>query len=47
MANLAAIERFAAKQPASAPRWSPSPEYSTYEKKKVDAMFPAVAESLD
>ena len=46
-ANLAAIERFAATAAADGATLVAFPEYATYEKKKVDATFPAVAEALD
>lgn len=46
-ANLAAIDRFAAEAAADGAALVAFPEYATYEKKKVDATFPAVAEPLD
>ncbi|WP_308470508.1 nitrilase-related carbon-nitrogen hydrolase, partial [Arthrobacter sp. 9E06] len=46
-ANLAAIDRFAAETARDGAALVAFPEYATYEKKKVDATFPAVAEPLD
>jgi predicted amidohydrolase len=46
-ANLAAIDRFAASAAADGAALVAFPEYATYEKKIVDASFPAVAEPLD
>ena len=46
-ANLVAIDRFAAKAARDGAALIAFPEYATYEKKKVDATFPAVAEPLD
>ena len=46
-ANLAAIDRFAAQAARDGAALVAFPEYATYEKKKVDATFPAVAEPLD
>ncbi|GAB5080385.1 hypothetical protein ARTHROSP310_35320 [Arthrobacter sp. AD-310] len=46
-ANLAAIDRFAAEAARDGAALVAFPEYATYEKKKVDATFPAVAEPLD
>src|SRR6476620_8682949 len=46
-ANLAAIDRFAAEAARDGATLVAFPEYATYEKKKVDATFPAVAEPLD
>ncbi|WP_211876945.1 carbon-nitrogen hydrolase family protein [Pseudarthrobacter albicanus] len=46
-ANLAAIERFAAAAALDGASLVAFPEYSTYEKKTVDASFPEVAEPLD
>ncbi|WP_286133717.1 nitrilase-related carbon-nitrogen hydrolase, partial [Arthrobacter sp. Leaf137] len=46
-ANLAAIDRFAAEAAGDGAALVAFPEYATYEKKKVDATFPAVAEPLD
>jgi predicted amidohydrolase len=46
-ANLAAIDRFAAAAAAEGARLVAFPEYATYEKKVVDASFPAAAEPLD
>lgn len=46
-ANLAAIDRFAAEAAHDGASLVAFPEYATYEKKKVDATFPAVAEPLD
>jgi predicted amidohydrolase len=46
-ANLAAIERFAAEAARDGATLVAFPEYATYEKKKVDASFPDVAEPLD
>ena len=47
-ANLAAIDRFAAQAAYEGAPLVAFPEYATtYEKKKVDATFPAVAEPLD
>lgn len=46
-ANLAAINRFAAEASRDGAALVAFPEYATYEKKKVDATFPAVAEPLD
>ncbi|TLM80730.1 carbon-nitrogen hydrolase family protein [Pseudarthrobacter sp. NamE2] len=46
-ANLAAIERFAAAAAGDGAELVAFPEYATYEKKVVDASFPAVAEPLD
>jgi predicted amidohydrolase len=46
-ANLAAIDRFAAAAARDGATLVAFPEYATYEKKKVDATFPEVAEPLD
>jgi predicted amidohydrolase len=46
-ANLAAIDWFAAEAASDGATLVAFPEYATYEKKKVDATFPAVAEPLD
>jgi predicted amidohydrolase len=46
-ANLAAIDRFAASAAGDGATLVAFPEYATYEKKIVDASFPAVAEPLD
>jgi len=46
-ANLAAIDRFAAQAARDGAALVAFPEYATYEKKKVDATFPQVAEPLD
>ena len=46
-ANLAAIDRFAAAAALDGAALVAFPEYATYEKKKVDATFPEVAEPLD
>src|SRR6476620_3579946 len=46
-ANLAAIDRFAAEAARDGAALVAFPEYATYEKKKVDATFPEVAEPLD
>ncbi|MET4096793.1 carbon-nitrogen hydrolase family protein [Arthrobacter sp. UYCu712] len=46
-ANLAAIDRFAAAAVLDGAALVAFPEYATYEKKKVDATFPEVAEPLD
>jgi predicted amidohydrolase len=46
-ANLAAIDRFGAEAARDGAALVAFPEYATYEKKKVDATFPAVAEPLD
>jgi predicted amidohydrolase len=46
-ANLAAVDRFAAEAARDGARLLAFPEYATYEKKKVDATFLAVAEPLD
>jgi predicted amidohydrolase len=46
-ANLAAIDRFAAAAALDGASLVAFPEYATYEKKKVDATFPEVAEPLD
>ena len=46
-ANLAAIDRFAAAAARDGAALVAFPEYATYEKKKVDATFPEVAEPLD
>ncbi|WP_459384060.1 carbon-nitrogen hydrolase family protein [Arthrobacter humicola] len=46
-ANLAAIDRFAAAAARDGASLVAFPEYATYEKKKVDATFPEVAEPLD
>lgn len=46
-ANLAAIDRFAAEAALDGAGLVAFPEYATYEKKKVDATFPEVAEPLD
>lgn len=45
--NLAAIDRFAAEAARDGAELVAFPEYATYEKKKVDATFPEVAEPLD
>ncbi|MFB8369820.1 carbon-nitrogen hydrolase family protein [Pseudarthrobacter sp. NPDC055928] len=46
-ANLVAMDRFAAEAARDGAALVAFPEYATYEKKKVDATFPAVAELLD
>lgn len=46
-ANLAAIDRFAVEAARDGAALVAFPEYATYEKKKVDATFPEVAEPLD
>ncbi|MDQ0676085.1 putative amidohydrolase [Pseudarthrobacter siccitolerans] len=46
-ANLVAIDGFAAEAARDGAALVAFPEYATYEKKKVDATFPAVAEPLD
>lgn len=46
-ANLAAMDRFAAAAAGDGARLVAFPEYASYEKKVVDASFPAVAEPLD
>ena len=46
-ANLAAIDRFAGEAARDGAALVAFPEYATYEKKKVDATFPAGAEPLD
>lgn len=46
-ANLAAMDRFAARAARDGAGLVAFPEYATYEKKKVDATFPEVAEPLD
>ncbi|MDR6507274.1 nitrilase-related carbon-nitrogen hydrolase [Arthrobacter oryzae] len=46
-ANLAVIDRFAAEAALDGATLVAFPEYATYEKKKVDATFPEVAEPLD
>jgi predicted amidohydrolase len=46
-ANLAAIDRYAAEAARDGAALVAFPEYATYEKKKVDASFPQVAEPLD
>jgi predicted amidohydrolase len=46
-ANLAAIDRFAAQAALDGATLVAFPEYATYEKKKVDATFPEMAEPLD
>ncbi|QCO97286.1 carbon-nitrogen hydrolase family protein [Arthrobacter sp. 24S4-2] len=46
-ANLAAIDRFAASAAGDDAGLVAFPEYATYEKKKVDATFPEMAEPLD
>ncbi|MFJ5698964.1 carbon-nitrogen hydrolase family protein [Arthrobacter sp. NPDC093139] len=46
-ANLAAIVRFAAEAARDGAALVAFPEYATYEKKTVDATFPANAEPLD
>ncbi|MFD1213891.1 carbon-nitrogen hydrolase family protein [Arthrobacter sp. GCM10027362] len=46
-ANLAAMDRFAADASGAGARLVAFPEYASYEKKVVDASFPAVAEPLD
>jgi predicted amidohydrolase len=46
-ANLAVIDRFAASAARDGAALVAFPEYATYEKKKVDATFPEVAEPLD
>jgi hypothetical protein len=46
-ANLAAIDRFAASAAGDGAALVAFTEYATYEKKKVDVSFPAVAEPLD
>lgn len=45
--NLAAIDRFAVAAAIDGASLVAFPEYATYEKKKVDATFPEVAEPLD
>jgi len=45
-ANLAAIDRFAAAAALDGATLVVFPEYATYEKKKVDATFPLIAEPL-
>ncbi len=45
--NLAVIDRCAAEAARDGAVLVAFPEYATYEKKKVDATFPAVAEPLD
>nr|MBW4096154.1 amidohydrolase [Acidobacteriota bacterium] len=47
VANLAAIDSFAAKTKYDGATLVAFPEYATYEKKIVDATFPQVAEPLD
>lgn len=47
LANLAAIDRFAATAAGDGASLVAFPEYATYEKKKVDATFPEAAEPLD
>lgn len=46
-ANLAAIDRFTGEAARDGAVLVAFPEYATYEKKKVDATFPEVAEPLD
>lgn len=46
-ANLAAIDRFAASAAGDGAMLVAFPEYATYEKKIVDASFPAAAEPMD
>ncbi len=46
-ANLAAIDRFAAAAARDGASLVAFPEYATYEKKKIDATFPELAEPLD
>ncbi|MET1034373.1 MAG: carbon-nitrogen hydrolase family protein [Arthrobacter sp.] len=46
-ANLRAIDGLAARAAADGARLLVLPEYATYEKKTIDASFPAVAEPLD
>jgi predicted amidohydrolase len=46
-ANLAAIDRFVAEAALDGATLVAFPEYATYEKKKVDATFPELAEPLD
>ncbi|MDR6415590.1 carbon-nitrogen hydrolase family protein [Pseudarthrobacter sulfonivorans] len=46
-ANLAVMDRFAAEASRGGAGLVAFPEYATYEKKKVDATFPEVAEPLD
>lgn len=46
-ANLASIDRFAAAAALDGAALVAFPEYATYEKKKVDATFPEMAEPLD
>ncbi|WP_427136553.1 carbon-nitrogen hydrolase family protein [Pseudarthrobacter sp. S9] len=46
-ANLAVIDRFAAEAVREGAELVAFPEYATYEKKKVDATFPVMAEPLD
>src|SRR4051812_33851986 len=46
-ANLAVIDSFTAAAAADGARLVAFPEYATYEKKVVDASFPAAAEPLD
>jgi predicted amidohydrolase len=46
-ANLAAIDRFAGAAVRDGAALVIFPEYATYEKKKVDATFPELAEPLD
>ncbi|MCZ2401996.1 carbon-nitrogen hydrolase family protein [Paenarthrobacter sp. Z7-10] len=45
--NLAVIDRFAAEAAHDGATLVVFPEYATYEKKKVDATFPLMAEPLD
>ncbi|PYI69579.1 amidohydrolase [Arthrobacter livingstonensis] len=46
-ANLHAIDGFAARAAAGGAALVAFPEYATYEKKKIDATFPTVAQPLD
>jgi predicted amidohydrolase len=45
--NLRAIDAFAGRAAAAGASLVAFPEYATYEKKKIDATFPAVAQPLD
>lgn len=45
--SLAAIDRFAAEAAREGATLVAFPEYASYEKKKVDATFPEIAEPLD
>lgn len=46
-ANLRAIDGYAAQAAATGAELLAFPEYATYEKKKIDASFPSVAQPLD